>query len=199
MAFFIPALIAGMGALGGALGNRAQTQQQNTTQTTNSSSSSNPNYGETELSVRDNILRQLLGATEDTSNFMTGAVNAGVQNINNSDAIRKRMLGSMLTSRGLGRTTSGVNTMAGGDQNRQNQIVNLMAQAPFQQEELRRNRVNDLSRFFSTLPVGVTNTGTSTSTGNSMQTTPGNMAAGALQSGGSLAALLYGMGAFKGN
>ena len=200
MAFFIPALLSGIGALGGALGNRSQTnrQTQNSNSTTTSNSSSMPTYGETELDVRNNILRQLLGATEDTTDFTTGAVNSGIQGINATDAARRRMQQAMITSRGLGRTTAGVNALAGGDQFRQGQINQLMAQAPFQQEQIRSNRLGDLSRFFATLPVGTSNTGTSTtnSTGTATQTTPGNMAAGGLQSGSSIAALLYGMGKF---
>lgn len=196
MPLFIPALLAGIGALGGALGNRKQTTQQTTNQTTNSSNTTNPVYGDVELDVRNNILRQLLGATEDVPDFTERLGTAGIQAINANDAVRRRMQQNLITSRGLGRTSAGVNTIAGGDQNRQNQIVQMMSQLPLQQEQIRSNRLGDLSRFFATLPVGTSSTGTSTTTGNATNTTPGNMAAGGLQSGGSIAAMLYGMGAF---
>lgn len=198
MPLFIPALLAGVSALGGALGNRKQTAQQTTNQTTNSSNTTNPVYGDVELDVRNNILRQLLSATEDVPDFTERLGTAGIQAINANDAVRRRMQQNLITSRGLGRTSAGVNAIAGGDQNRQNQIVQLMSQLPLQQEQIRSNRLNDLSRFFATLPVGTSSTGTSTTTGTGTSTTPGNMAAGALQSGGSIAAMLYGMGAFGG-
>jgi hypothetical protein len=197
MPFFIPALIAGLGALGGAAANRKQTTQQSSSQNTSSTQSSMPVYGETELDVRNNILRQLLGATETTPDFIRGATEAGVQNINNAEAIRRRLLQQSLTSRGLGRTTAGLNTLGGGDINRQNQLVNFLAQMPMQEEQIRSNRLQDLSRFFATLPIGTTQTGTSSQTGTGTTTTPGNMLGGALGSGSSLAAFLYGQGAFR--
>lgn len=198
MGFFIPALIAGMSALGGAAANRRQQQTQQTSQTSTTNQSSMPVYGETELDVRNNILRQLLGATEETPDFISGATAAGIQGINATDAARRRMQQALMTSRGLGRTTAGANYLAGGDQPRQSQIVNLLAQMPFQQEQIRSNRLGDLSRFFATLPVGTSQTGTTTSSGTGTQTTPGNMLGGALSSGGQIAAMLYGMGAFQG-
>ena len=198
--FLIPAIMAGIGALGGALNNKAKTNTQTQTQdsTTKQNSSTSANYGETELDVRNNILRQLLGATEDTTNFAEGATNAGIQGINASDAARRRMQQSMITSRGLGRTTAGVNALAQGDQFRQGQVNQLMAQMPYQQEKIRSDRLGDLSRFFATLPVGMNTNTTSTTnaTGTGTQTTPGNMLGGALSGGASIASLLYGMGAF---
>ena len=200
--FLIPAIMAGIGALGGALNNKAKTNTQTQTQdsTTKQNSSTSANYGETELDVRNNILRQLLGATEDTTNFAEGATNAGIQGINATDAARRRMQQSMITSRGLGRTTAGVNALAQGDQFRQGQVNQLMAQMPYQQEKIRSDRLGDLSRFFATLPVGMNTNSTSTTnaTGTGTQITPGNVAGGALSSGASIAALLYGMGGFGG-
>ena len=200
--FLIPAILSGIGALGGALGNREKVNKTTQTQdsTTKQNSSTSPNYGETELDVRNNILRQLLGATEDTTNFAQGAVNSNIQGINATDAARRRMQQAMITSRGLGRTTAGVNALAQGDQFRQGQVNQAMAQAPFQQEQIRSNRLSDLSRFFATLPVGMNTNTTSTTnaTGTGTQTTPGNVAGGALQGGASIASLLYGMGMFGG-
>lgn len=198
MPFFIPALIAGMSALGGAMANREQKQKQDTSQTSTTTQSSMPVYGQTELDVRNNILRQLLSATEDTTDFTTGATTAGIQGINATDAARRRMQQAMITSRGLGRTTAGINYLAGGDQPRQMQINQLLAQMPYQQEQIRSNRLGDLSRFFATLPTGTSQTGTTTSSGTATQTSPSNMLAGALGSGSQIAALLYGMGAFQG-
>ena len=198
--FLIPAIMAGIGALGGALNNKAKTNTQTQTQdsTTKQNSSTSANYGETELDVRNNILRQLLGATEDTTNFAQGAVNSNIQGINATDAARRRMQQAMITSRGLGRTTAGVNALAQGDQFRQGQVNQVMAQAPFQQEQIRSNRLGDLSRFFATLPVGMNTNTTSTTnaTGTGTQTTPGSMLGGALSGGASIASLLYGMGMF---
>ena len=200
-AAFIPFLLMGAQALSGALANKSKTSTttQNTKQTQTSSGSTAPNYDAGQLDVRNFLLRELMGGVENTPDFAKNYTAQGIANINQgadatSNAIRQAML-----SRGLGRTSAGFAPEVANENARYGQLSQFQNQIPLQMDELRRQRMNDLSKFFVSLPVGTTTNQTSTSTGNMQgtSTTPDNMLAGGLGGLSQMGAFLYGQGAFN--
>jgi len=199
-AAFIPFLLMGAQALSGALANRKKTNTttQDTKQTQTMSGSSMPSYDEAQLDVRNFLLREMMGNVEEVPGYEAGYRAQGISNINKgadrtSEQIRQAMMG-----RGLGRTSAGIAPEIANENARFGQLSTFENQVPLQMEELKRNRMNDFAKFFSSLPVGTTQNQTSTSTGNMQgtQTTPGNMLAGGLGGLSQMGAFLYGQDAF---
>ena len=199
-AAFIPFLLMGAQALSGALANKKKTNTttQDTKQTTTSSGSTAPNYDEGQLDVRNYLLREMMGNVEAVPGYEAGYRAQGISNINRgadrtSEQIRQAMMG-----RGLGRTSAGIAPEIANENARFGQLSTFENQVPLQMEELKRNRMNDFARFFSSLPVGTTQNQTSTSTGNMQgtSTTPNNAFAGGLGGLSQMGAFLYGQDAF---
>jgi hypothetical protein len=201
-AAFVPFLLMGAQALSGALANKSKTNTttQDTKQTTSSSGSTAPNYDDAQLDVRNFLLRELMGGVESTPDFAKNYTQQGIGQINqNADRTQNQIRQAML-SRGLGRTSAGFAPEVANENARFGAISQFENEVPLKMEELRRNRMNDFARFFTSLPVGTSTNQTSTSTGNmtGTQTTPGNMLAGGLGGLSQMGAFLYGNGAFGG-
>jgi hypothetical protein len=196
-AAFIPFLLMGASALGGALNSKPKVTK--TTQDTKSSATGTtmPTYDEAQLDVRNFLLRELMGGVENTPDFEKNYTAGGIANINRgadrtANQIRQAMIG-----RGLGRTSAGLSPEIANENARFGQLSQFQNSVPLQMEELRRNRMKDFAGFFSSLPVGSTQNQSSTSSSQGTQTSPGtNPLAGGLSGLGQMAGFLYGSGAF---
>ena len=196
--------------LGGIFGNRPQTTTYSKDSSSNAQAGqtgnaiSRPIYDDTTIGARDNLIRMYsdaaTGAPFDTSGWLSGQLS----NINAASGLRTNAINAALASRGLLNPGSGPAT--GSYLNEQNfrvgQGVAAMGQAPQIAEQVRQQRLNDFSNFFTRLPYGTTtDTGTNswqnmTSSEKGTQTGPGNMLGGGFSSLGSGLAYLTGRGAF---
>jgi hypothetical protein len=198
-AAFLPFLLMGASALGGAL------NKPKPTVTTNKSSSSStgttmPTYDDAQLDVRNFLLRELMGGVESTPDYAKNYTAQGIAGINkNADATQNQIRQAML-GRGLGRTSAGIAPEIAGENARFGAISQFENSVPLYMEELRRNRLKDFSQFFSSLPVGSTQNQSSNSEGT-QTATPGGQSAlqGGLSGASQMGAFLYGSGAFGNN
>lgn len=212
MGWFVPALIAGVGAIGGALGNRQRTQTQqgqfNQTGTQNQTFSGlnryTPEYDATGSNLRGILANMYTQRINELPSFMQNYKTMGLQGINEGAQSLRDTLSRTLAARGLSYSPAAATAEAGLESNRVAQGLEFTNQIPLVQDQITQQRLGDLAGFFSRLPVGGTtetsgtSQGTSTTSGTSSgsMTTPGNMLGGAFGGLGSLLAFLYGQGAF---
>lgn len=191
MAFPIGLALSGVMGLAGLFG-KPKTQTQTSTSTQNSSSTVNPNYDPSMLQARDQIMGRLMDNAFAGPNYYNQYVTQGLGAINQTEDARGRILKNMLTSSGFGNSPSSTYARAAGENYRLGQQANFMTQAPMQYENITRQRMADLMGFFQGLPVGQTQTGTSTTntTGTQNPNVPGF--GSALQSAGTMAGFLMG-------
>lgn len=194
--FFLPLLTTALGALGGGLANREKVNKQESTTNTNSSTSTAPAYDAKAQSVRDTLLNELLFRTESTPDFESKYTAQGLASINKTRDSSRAAIDNILASRGLSGSPIAASAQVGQAINTGNQQASFLNNIPLMIDSMKRERLGDLSSFFSSLPVGQTSNTTGTQTTKGTSTTPGNVAAGALGGGGSALGLLYGMGAF---
>lgn len=197
-AWLIPALLGGLGAIGGGLGNRKQQTKTDSTQSGSFDTSSSPLYDPTTLGVRDNILARLLSRNEAVPDFTKEYELGGLENINTGNESLMRNVDRILTQRGLNRSPVGANASLQGMINKLNQGVQFRNTLPLLQRDIETNELDRLTNFFSGLPVGQRTSGTSTGTSSGTQEQPGNVLGGLFGGGSSLLGLLYGLGAFGG-
>lgn len=229
MGWFIPALIAGGTALAGALSNRGSKTQQSGTQNTNQtqnidatdynqgfnntsySGSSTPTYDPMQMAIRDYLLNQFGNKIKESENLQ-GYLGQGLRSINEGAGIKEQAVNNVLSSRGLSFSPIAANALAGIQTQRIGDSVNFSNQIPLLQRQLKLEDMNNLAKFFSSLPTGTTTAGTSfgdtgsvnrrvgvTNTqGNTTSTgtmnNPGNVAGGAVAGG--ISGLLAGWNAF---
>lgn len=155
----IPALISGASALAGAFANRGQTQKTSANQTTNTDQTTRPVYDEKLGITRDLLLNALLGRMEGAPNFGELLTRQGVANVNNTFNNTARTLSNNAISRGLGRTSAGFAPQVQTELARAGNVADVLNQAPLQQEQLERERLDQILRFVATLPVGQQQTG----------------------------------------
>lgn len=217
-AWFVPAVIAGLGALGGIFGNRDKTikQQQQTNQ--QQSQQQNQQYANTSYilpeydaltgGLRGNLANMYLQRAQSVPDFMRNYQAQGLENINqSSDALRSN-LSSILASRGLSYSPAAATAETGLEGGRISQQLGFQNQLPLVQDQLQQQRLGDLSNFFARLPVGQTGgaagtslgdfTGTSSGTSTGTTSIPGNMLGGGFGGISSILAYLYGKGGFGG-
>lgn len=209
MAAFIPAILGGIGAAAGIFGQKPQKQA--TEQTTNQSQQSNastsgssqPLYDDQQLAIRNQIFQTLLSRlNQDPS--LSGYTSTGLQNINRAGDLRRQALENVLAQRGLSSSPTAARAIANTESNRISDAVNFQNQIPLLADSLNRQRVGDLSSFFTSLPVGQQTQGQSNQSSSGTAHTVGNGAlsggspiAGGLLGAGSILAGLYGQGAFS--
>lgn len=218
MSAFIPALIAGVGALGGLLGNRPKTYQQQQQQGFNQfgnqyqgfsgTGTQTPAYDPLGENLRQALAQMYLGRAGSVPEFMRNYEATGLEGINKGAESNRAALNQILAARGLSYSPAAATALGGLESNRIGQGVAFRNQLPLVQDQLQQQRLADLSGFFSRLPYGTsttqtgTSTGTSSTTGSSSgtgtSTDPGNMLGGLTGGLGNLLAFLYGQGAFGG-
>lgn len=214
---FVPALIAGLGALGGLFGNRSQTQR--TTQNTQFNNQSNQQTGYAGAASSNPLLNpaaqgllnpiaanylNLLGQDQDLSGYKAGALG----DINQTSNIRKQALENNLAQRGV-TGSAAASALNQNENSRFSDITKLNQQLPLLQLQLMLQKLQGAGGFFSQIPTGIYNEQYGSGFGNTqnqgtqnMQGTgvqPGNQAGGLFGSLGSILAGLYGSGAFGGS
>ncbi len=213
-AFLLPALMTGLSALAGGLGNREQKQQQSGTSTTNSNSTSTqnidqtsmPSYDPLQLKMRDFLINQFYNRTrpEASQGLVNNYIGQGVNTINQAAGQQEQALSAALAARGLSYSPASGQALGQQQSNRIGQITGLQMQAPLLQDQIQQGRLTDFSSFLSGLPTGTHTTGTNTTNTVGQQntqsqgtvTTPGNVLGGAFGGAAGMLANLYGQGAF---
>lgn len=206
MGFFIPALIAGVGALAGALGNRSSKSTSDVsskTDTTNDSTqnvdlSNMPNYTPEMAAYRDQILNALRNRFISGTD-LSGYTTSSLQNINAASDLRTKAMNNILAARGLSNSPVSANALGRIESGRIGEQLNFMNSIPLLQRQLQGEDLDQFSQFFSSLPVGTRQTGTTTlhstgtqnTTGTQTNTQPGNVLGGLFSGlGAGLAATL---------
>ncbi len=178
----IPLVLSGVSALAGLFGNREKkttTDQTSNTNTSNNATqnvdlSNTPQYTPEMAAYRDQILNalrnRLVGSTD-----LSGYTTSGMQQINQGADLRRKALENILASRGLSNSPSAANAVGRTESGRIGEQVNFMNSIPLLQRQLQGEDLNQFGQFFSSLPVGTRQTGTTTlaSTGQSNTTAHG--------------------------
>lgn len=97
----------------------------------------------------------------------------GLNKINAGGDAKKNIISSLVTSRGLGRTSAGTSAIANVEGDRVNQATNFLStEVPMYQEQMQQGRLNDLAKFVMSAPVGQETFGQTQQSGtqNSTQT-----------------------------
>lgn len=200
--FAIPLAISGISSLAGWLSNKGQkqTQNQQQTNTSNIDNYSMPVYDEKAAILRDKLINMFLSRAEETPDFMDSYRAGGLNEIGRGADLQETLINNFLSSRGLNRSPVGGAAMAQSGLNRRNQQISFLNNLPMIQEQLTRDRMNDVGRLFSSLLTGQHNYGTTNSQSNGTSTliTPGNPWGGMTSSLATTLAGLYGRGAFGG-
>lgn len=202
MSFFwaaIPAITAGISAVSGLFGKKSKSQQQTggtidqtQTQTQDQTSTSTPTYDPYSAMLKNLILGKLTNRVNaDEGETVRSYITNQIKEINSGAALKNQALRSTLAARGLSTSPMAAIAENAAESARQGAIVNASAQAPLLQRQLQRESMNDLSSFFSSLPVGQTNTVKGTTTNVTKGTTTGNYTG---STGGGVGGLLENLG-----
>lgn len=195
---FVPALIAGIGALGGLFGNRSSKQQTTGLQQSNFSNLSMPALSEEGKGVlyptADAFLANL-GKDPDLSGYRANQQ----QDINQLGDARSKMLNFEFNRRGISQNSP--QAMAYQMQNENQRFADtthLNNAIPLLAQQILQDKIKQGIDLFSTIPHGTYNTGGSNTAQQGEVTNPGNMLGGAFGNLGEILAYLFGQGAFGG-
>lgn len=191
------AILPIISGLAGLFGGGKQQQQSGSattsgTQTTRggTTSSSSPNLSP----LQEELARMFSTRAMDFANTapdLTGYTQGGIQNINQANAGANAATRNLLAARGLAYSPAYATAATMGDQNRQNQITQFLAQIPLLQRQLQSQGIGELEKAFSTVPIGTTTEGTTDMT----QSSSGSTNQTGTVSGNPLAGLFSGLGA----
>lgn len=191
----LPWIATGVSSLGGLFG--APKQPESTVDSTNKiEGTSRPIYDEKTGIARDQILQNLLTQVDEVPDFARSYTAAGLDNINATDNARSQILNSLMQRSGFGSSLGSTFARASGQNYRLGQQAGFMNQVPLQMEQVRSNRVNQLSDFFKSLPVGTSTNQTQTGHSKTVGTPANSPWASALTSGATMLGGLLGQGAF---
>jgi hypothetical protein len=207
----IPLAISGISALSGLFSNKKSTatQQQNTTNDVNTTDtqqvdlSNLPQYSPEMQQVLE-FLTSLYRDRALSNQDLSGYTGQGLRNINQGADIKRRALENILAARGLNYSPTAANALGRIESGRIGEQVNFLSGIPLLQRQLQGEDIDAFSRFFTSLPVGTRQIGTttrtgqshSTGTGNVQSTQPGNKLGGLFSGLGAGLAYGYGQGAF---
>lgn len=202
MPFFIPALIAGVSALAGGLGNK----DKKVTTTTDSNTTSNldqstaPVYDPLQIDMKNELYNQYMARLGSGGAEADAITRGSIYNINQNYDLAGKTAENFARARGLGRTTLGSVPAASVFAGRAGAVAGAQNNNPLLRRQFDQENLGNFASFFSRLPVGSHTTGTNTShtTGKNVQTTPGSPWGGALGSLAGTVAGLFGAGAFGG-
>lgn len=194
---FVPALISGIGALGGLFGNRSKTTTSTSNTQGNYSGLNMPAFSAEGTGVlyplADKYLQNL---SQDTD--LTGYRNAGVSNTNRLADIHKRAIEESMAARGVSGPAVGT-ALAGAEGQRIQGISQLDNSIPLLAQQIQQQKMQQGIDLFRTIPEGQSTTGQSNSGTQGSQTDPGNMLGGLFGNLGQMLAYFYGKGAFGGS
>lgn len=200
----IPLVIAGLGALGGWLGNRRKTvpQEQTTTQNIDQTSTSMPTYDPTALAMRNSLMGAFMQrlSPDYAQNLASNITTNSIQNINRGFGATQRALEQSFANRGL--NFSPVSAVVGAESqgNRIGQVIQALNNQRLLAEQMQQGNLSSAAGFFGQLPYGTTQhqTGTTTQKGTGTITYPGDQLGGLFGNLTTILAGLWGRGAFGG-
>ncbi len=200
MPFFIPALIAGVSALAGGLGNKDKKINTTSDSHTDSTIDSNtqPVYDSEQIRLKNELENQYLarlGTGQDEADAVT---RGSLYNINDQYGLAAKTAENFSRARGIGRTTAGTVPVASVFAGRAGDAARVQNQNPLLRRQFDQENLGNLASFFSRLPVGSHTWGTQQQTthGTQQTTQPGNPWGGAIGGLAGTLAGLYGEGAF---
>lgn len=213
---FVPALISGIGALGGLFGGRGQKQKQtsrSSSHTTNLQEAKTHNFGVEgpqltgqQQGLLDQIVNKATGyLNEDTdlSGYQAGQTNQ----INALADIQKKAAEETLAAKGVSGGPATATALNSVDANAFANKVNLAQSIPMLRNQIMSQKLADVGQVFSRIPTAtgyenygnVQNTGAqyTDTEGEGEQSQSGNMLGGLFGNLAPILAFLYGQGAFR--
>lgn len=179
----VPLILSGISALSGLFGNRKKKQEQtsnttstqNTDRTTSTNNLEMPEYTPGGRQLLDSLLAKFTNRTNESPEALADSLNtSSLQSINQGSDIKRKVLESILASRGLSGSAIGANQIKDLESSRVGEQVNTLGRTPQLIEQILKDRLSTASNFLSSLPVGRRTTGESreigTVTGNSNTT-----------------------------
>lgn len=212
--WFIPALLGGLSFLGGALGNRKQTQTSGGTSSTSSSNSSEGYnttdtygtsrvaYDPTQLAMRDQILGRYSALMQEDPD-LKGYEAQGIRDINRTNDLEQEALQGNLAARGV-TGPAAAHALAANNSGRFRDVTEFRSGVPLLARNMKSDILGKAGGFFSSLPVGqdthsysdTHNLFSSNEKSNTNQTgnvtSPGNVAGSGFGNLASVLAYLYG-------
>lgn len=189
MASFVLPIISG---LAGLFGGGKQQQTSGTSSTSGQQNVSSNGQTAPNLSPAQQQLASLFTTQAkqfgSTAPDLTGYTQGGLETINNQNAGAAAATKNMLAARGLGFSPAAATTQTIQDQGRQSQIMQFLSQIPLLQRALQQQGIQTEEGAFSTVPVGQTSSGGSTTTSSGETNQTGTV------SGNPLAGLFSGVG-----
>ena len=195
MAAFVPFILGGLSAAGGALGGRAKTQQQSGFSTTQQDQYSIPFLDIKERLFRDALINEMMWrGLEEMPYFGENLFAQGAYGINEASDIKRKLYENLLVSRGQGMNVA---PLMGIEGSRLNELARLQASIPLQLEQMRQARAGQALQLLPMLPYATRQYGTTSTQQQGEVTTPGNILGGLFSGPAQMLALLAGSGYFK--
>lgn len=191
MGWILPAML-GVSALSGFLGNKKGSRTQEQKSSSQFSNTTTPVENPAYAGVFDALNKNILGRLGAPSALPAGYQERGISGINQTYENIRKSIQNSLTSRGLGGSPVAGNALANLDLARGGDIVDFTTGLPEKERDYQTQDFAQALQLFGQRPIGQTQTGTSSSTGNIVF--PGNAAAGALGDTGSMLGLLMALG-----
>ena len=195
---WVPAVISGIGALGGLFGNRGKTQTSSGTQQNNSSMYTMPaltaEQGGVLYPTADTFLANL-NKDPDLSGYKAGQQ----QDINNLADVRQRALKMQMAQRGIDpNSPAGMTYFNNSENQRYSDTTKLNNSIPLLAQQILQSKIAQGIDLFSKLPGGSWSQGSTNIAQQGNVSNPGDLLGGLFGSLGTILASLYGQGAFGG-
>lgn len=172
-------ILGGLSGLGGIFSSKKTTSDSSTT--------TNPNFSPQQQQLIDLITKGYGSAVADTPRFNQAYETGGVRNYLTNSINANNAANSVLSARGINRTTAGAHAVADTGYQEGNNIASFLANAPIAEQQNTTDLLSKAGGFTTSLPTGSTSTSHTTSVGNA----PINPVAGFLGGGAQgLAAVL---------
>lgn len=191
-ALAIPLITAGISGLAGLFGKK----QSNTSNTTYNSTNNSTNQSSTAPSLtgqQQGLIDQLLSQYTSRLNQgadMSGYAAGGLQNINKTSNIAKKMSDNMIASRGLSNSPYAGFQDVAGSQARAGEQSQFLNQIPLLQRSMQGEDLSNLMNLFKAIPTAYNSQGSSNSNTSGTQNTTSTGSGG-----GGIGGLLGGLGA----
>ena len=179
-----PLIGAGISALAGLFGGKKQQEVKTSSDTTNNfnqTSTSTPNLNPFQQQLAKMFTEGAMDQYRQSVNLSPYA-SQGLQQIQGQAGANAKIIGNVLAQRGLSFSPAAVTSMLGNTLNAGNQANQFLAGIPLLSRQLQDNSLGNLIRAFGAMPVGMTQTGSGSSTSHmeGVNTQSGNPTAGFL-------------------
>lgn len=151
-------ILGGLSALGGLFGGNKSTQDSTTTST--------PNFSPSQLALINQVLSQYGSLIKNTPVFNKAYELGGVQNFLKNSINANDAASSILSARGINRTTAGAKAIADTGYQEGSNIASFLANAPIAEQQNTTDLLGKAGGFTTAIPTGSTSTSHTTGTGN---------------------------------